>query len=150
MNEVEIGEPASNKEFEEYYDLRWKVLRMPWGKEKGSEKDESDEKSVHLAAFAGRKIVGVGRFYFVSEDKIQIRSMAVMKEYERRGIGSRILKEIEERAAHQGAKYAVLDARENALDFYKKKGYEIKSKSYLLFGTIQHWRMEKKLMEKKL
>ena len=145
MNKIEIKEPANEKEFDEYYELRWKILRMPWGKKKGSEKDETEGKSVHLAAFIGGKLVGVGRFYFVSDDKIQIRSMAVMKEYERKGIGSKILKKLEELAVHRGAKYAILDARENALDFYIKKGYQVKLKSYLLFGTIQHWRMEKAL-----
>jgi predicted GNAT family N-acyltransferase len=38
----------------------------------------------------------------------------------------------------------ILEARENAVPFYKSLGYEILKKSYLLFGEIQHYTMHKK------
>ena len=39
----------------------------------------------------------------------------------------------------------VLEARENAVPFYKSLGYHIEQESYLLFGEIQHYRMKKAL-----
>ena len=40
-------------------------------------------------------------------------------------------------------KKIVLDAREGAVDFYKKLGYQVAEKSYLLFDEIQHFQMQK-------
>ena len=39
----------------------------------------------------------------------------------------------------------ILNARENAVDFYIKNGYKINEKSHLLFNKIQHWLMNKDL-----
>jgi len=35
---VEIVEPKTEEEFEEYYELRWQVLRKPWGQTKRKRK----------------------------------------------------------------------------------------------------------------
>jgi ribosomal protein S18 acetylase RimI-like enzyme len=39
----------------------------------------------------------------------------------------------------------VLDAREPAVGFYEKLGYEVTGESYLLFNSIQHFRLQKTL-----
>lgn len=39
---IKICEP-SDENFEEYYYLRWKVLRKPWNQPIGSEKDELEK-----------------------------------------------------------------------------------------------------------
>jgi hypothetical protein len=38
-----------------------------------------------------------------------------------------------------------LQARENAVGFYKRCGYAVKEKSYLMWEVIQHYLMEKEL-----
>ena len=40
---IEFRPPRNEKEWENYYDLRYRILREPLGKERGSEKNESDE-----------------------------------------------------------------------------------------------------------
>lgn len=42
-------------------------------------------------------------------------------------------------------KYIVLDARDGAVNFYKKNGYHVEGDSYILFDTIPHFRMKKSL-----
>ena len=42
--------------------------------------------------------------------------------------------------------YITLNARENALKFYKKLNYKIIKKTNLLFGKIQHYEMMKKII----
>ncbi|KAA0012315.1 MAG: GNAT family N-acetyltransferase [Thermoplasmata archaeon] len=71
--------------------------------------------------------------------------MAVDERYRNRGIGSEMLKELERVAREKGAKYIVLEARENAVNFYLKNGYVMVKKSFLLFDSIQHYRMMKRL-----
>ena len=44
----------------------------------------------------------------------------------------------------------ILNARENAVLFYKKLGYHITEKSNLLYGKIQHYRMKKNIQSNKI
>ncbi|HIH97642.1 MAG TPA: GNAT family N-acetyltransferase [Thermoplasmata archaeon] len=143
--EPKMCEPQTEKEFEKYYELRWKMLRKPWNQPKGSEKDEREGESTHIMARTDDKVVGVGRVHFNSIAEAQVRYMAVEEGYQGGGIGGLILKALEGRVEKKGVKYIVLDARENAVGFYKKHGYRIIAKSYLLFGCIQHWKMRKDL-----
>ena len=44
-----IKEPSTPEDFKAYYNLR-EVLRKPWGKPKGSEKDEMEAEYMHAMA----------------------------------------------------------------------------------------------------
>jgi predicted GNAT family N-acyltransferase len=50
---------------------------------------------------------------------------------------------LEKEAKQKGWTEIVLEARENAVPFYQAIGYTIVAESYLLFGEIQHYRMQK-------
>ena len=147
--DIEIREPQTEKEFERYYELRWEVLRKPWNQPKGSEKDEYEEKAIHIIACINNEIIGVGRVHFNSEKEAQIRYMAVKAKYRGKGIGSLVLKELERIAKEKGAHYILLNARESVVDFYKVHGYKILEKAHTLFGCILHWKMRKKLQQLK-
>ena len=141
---ITIKQPRSEKEFEDYYELRWRILRDPWQQPKGSEKDELENESFHvMACDESKKIIGVGRLHFNNEKEAQIRYMAIAPDYTNTGIGTSMLEALEEKARLEHCKTIVLDARKNAVVFYQKKGYELLGKSHLLFGSIQHYRMLK-------
>jgi GNAT superfamily N-acetyltransferase len=143
--DIELREPRTEEEIEEYYDLRWRILRKPWTDEKHSGRDQYERTAIHLAAFDGSKLVGAGRCYFLSADEAQIRGMAVELGYEKKGIGSLILKGLEERAMQAGVRRIILHARESALEFYRKNHYQVVERSYTLFNSIVHWHMYKDL-----
>ena len=145
MEDLIIREPQTEEEFEEYYHLRWEILRKPWNQPRGSEKDERERESIHIMAIYENKVVGVGRGHFNSREEGQIRYMAVEESYRNRGIGSSLLLELEKRLKERGAKYIVLNARENAVEFYRKHGYIIVGKAHTLFNSIHHFKMMKKL-----
>lgn len=142
---MKVSEPTTPKEFAQYYDLRWRLLRKPWKQPKGSEHDDLDAQSVHIIASEKDDLIGIGRLHFNSPQEAQIRFMAVEKSHQNKGIGSKILKKLEEKGKQKGATSIVLDARSFAVDFYKKNGYHIIGESYLLFGSIQHFKMKKEL-----
>jgi len=131
-----ITEPRTGEDFDQYFDLRWRILRKPWGQPKGSEKDELEDKSVHIMVTDNSNIMGVGRGHLNSKDEAQIRYMAIEDNNQGKGIGKIILNELEERLKDKGAKYIVLNARKSVSNFYKKHGYEIVGKGPLLFVTI--------------
>ena len=144
MNTIE---PKSPEEFRKYYNLRYEVLRKPWGQPLGSERDEREETSIHHMIIDEKKkeVLAVGRLQFNSKDEAQIRYMAVANSYQGQGLGSKIISSLEEVARKNGKKWMILSARENALQFYKNNGYEIVKKTHLLFDEIQHWLMRKEL-----
>lgn len=139
-------EPASASEFEQYYQLRWKILRAPWGQPRGSERDALDATSIHVMVVgAGKATLGVGRLHFNSISEAQIRFMAVDVEQQRRGIGTLLVKTLETRGVALGASRIVLDARETALGFYCKQGYITVRPGHMLFDRIAHVKMCKNL-----
>lgn len=142
-----IKQPETDHEYAQYYDLRWRVLRAPWGEPKGSEIDDIEDRCFHIMASVNDKVAGVGRLQYNSDNEAQIRYMAVEKEYEGKHIGSRIVYALEQEARNRNINTIVLDAREPAVGFYNKLGYHTEKKSYLLFDAIQHYRMKKKLAD---
>jgi len=75
----------------------------------------------------------------------QLRFMAVTENKQGTGIGKKLISFAEEKARQKGATTVILQSREIALEFYKKCGYGIKEKSFLMWNEIQHYLMEKKL-----
>lgn len=140
-----IKQPESPDEFKQYYDLRWRILRAPWGEPEGSEVDEIEEQCFHIMVSNDGKAVGVGRLQFNSAVEAQIRYMAVEKAYEGNGIGRMIVNTLEQEARNKNMCTVILDAREPAVGFYQTLGYTIDKKSYVLFNEIQHFRMVKRL-----
>lgn len=145
---IEIREPKTQEEFNAYYSLRYEVLRKPWMQPPGSEKDDKENQSIHFAAYQEQKIVGVCRLQYNNEYEAQIRFMAVCPNTQGKGIGKKLLLAAEHRALSEGRKKIVLQARDNAVNFYQSCGYNITQKTFLLWDKIQHYLMEKKLTGK--
>ena len=144
---MEIIEPNTSTEFKIYYNLRYEVLRKPWGQPPGSERDEREETSIHRMIIDNKteNALAVGRLQFNSTHEAQIRFMAVADDLQGKGLGSQIISALEDVACGQGIQRIILSSRENALQFYRNNGYKIEKKTYLLFGEIQHWLMKKDL-----
>lgn len=143
---MRILTPESDDDFARYYDLRWRILRAPWGQPRGSERDERDADSWHrMACLSGRIPVGVARLHFNTPAQAQIRYMAVEPECRRRGIGAALAAALEQTARQQGAAEIVLDARDESAGFYTRMGYEVVGAAHTLYGRIRHQAMRKRL-----
>src|SRR5437867_863861 len=139
-------EPANSREWEEYFNLRWTVLRRPWNQPRGSERDERENDSVHLMICdTEHRAIAIGRLHFNSPLEAQIRFMAVTPRRQHSGLGSRILRALERRAKAAGAAFVVLNSRDGAVPFYQKHGYKLEHPAETLFGQVAHMRMRKKL-----
>lgn len=143
--ELQVRCPETAKEWQQYYHLRWAVLRQPWGEPKGSERDERDGETEHCAVIDGDSVIAVGRLQMNSQDEAQIRYMAVNPDMHGRGLGRRVVRFLEAKACELGAGRVILDARQNAVGFYQVLGYNVVAESYLLFASIQHYKMQKVL-----
>jgi len=141
---ITIKQPETPEEFAQYFDLRWRVLRAPWQQPVGSEKDALEDTSHHIMACdSDGNTIGVARLQFNSSSEAQIRYMAVDPGHTKKGIGSKLVSELEVIALKNNRSNVVLDAREPAVGFYEILGYTVTEKTYLLFDCIQHYRMQK-------
>lgn len=145
-----ITEPKTPADFEEYFRVRWRVLREPWHQPPGSERDEMETSAKHYMAVNGAgKIIGVGRIQLNDEHTAQVRFMAVDQAFAGMGIGKKLMTEMENYVRSSGRNRIFLQAREQAIGFYLSLGYRLIEKSYLLFDSIQHYAMEKEFIDVK-
>jgi predicted GNAT family N-acyltransferase len=138
--------PQTDAEWASYRDLRWRVLRAPWNQPPHIDAGEDLEDCIHamIADDAG-KAIAVGRIIFKSTGEAQIRSMATAEDRRGQGLGRRIMEYLEQAARQRGATAIFLNARDNAVPFYAKLGYEPVGEGPLLFGCIPHTVMKKSL-----
>ncbi|HEY1038188.1 MAG TPA: GNAT family N-acetyltransferase [Bacteroidia bacterium] len=138
--------PVSRADFDNYYALRYAVLRKPWGHPPGSEKDEQEDSSVHAFIKENNAVLAVCRLQLNSANTGQIRYMGVRPDMQGKGLGKIIISFLEKEAVNLGVNEIILHSRENAVEFYKSCGYELVEKSYLMWGEIQHYLMRKNLL----
>ena len=145
IDNFEIRSPTSEEEWERYDNFRWEVLRKPIKMSHIPLKDNLEEASIHLMGVTSDgKILACGRLHLNTSYEAQIRYMGVSKDLRRSGIGSKMLKKLEDDAIKQGANQIMLNARENAVPFYKSLGY-FEVGPYESDIQIPHTRMEKKI-----
>ncbi len=140
-----ITTPRTDKEFKDYYQLRWAILRKPWQQPQGSEKDELESRAIHRYALLDNVMVAVARLHTIDNKTAQIRYMAVKQEHRGKGIATALLTELEQQAQQRGVAEIMLHARETAVGFYRACGYQIIEKTHLLYNEIQHFKMQKRL-----
>ena len=129
--------------YNQYLNLRWSLLRKPLGGARGTEIDSLESESFHRAIFDdNNNIIGVGRIHFL-EDAAQIRYMAIIKEFRSKGLGSKLIKVLEDIALQNNMKKIFLNSRIKAVDFYIKNGYKKIKSVKPPYGNIIHYRMEK-------
>jgi predicted GNAT family N-acyltransferase len=136
----------SEHEVERIIQLRYKMLRAPWNQPIDTATDGLELKSLNAYIEDEHKqIIACARLQENQEKTGQIRFMAVENKYQGKGLGKLLVNFLEQKGKELKLSKIELQARENAVDFYKSCGYDIKEKTFLLWGEIQHYLMEKKL-----
>jgi GNAT superfamily N-acetyltransferase len=146
-DEVELTEPQTPEEWEEYNNLRYEVLRKPHGEPRGTESEHPLEAiSTHIAAKLGGRIVGAGCWALLSRPDgkrgrckyARFRQIAVDPEFRNYGIATKITDHIEASAREQGAVDIVGTTRNHLVEYYRRKGYHTTGEGPTLFGNIEH------------
>jgi len=142
MYSVKIA--STNQQLNSILKLRYEVLRKPWSQTIDSATDQLEEKSINAFIQNNKGVfIACGRLQ-ENENKIgQIRFMAVDQNYQGKGLGKLIITSLEEKAKDLQLNKIQLQARENAVSFYKNNGYVMIEKTFLLWDQIQHFLMEK-------
>jgi len=87
--------------------------------------------TVHFGLYVENQLVAVISAFkvqnklFSEENQYQIRGMAVLEEFQKMGFGEELLKHCENKIKLKKGNLIWFNARETAVGFYKKSGYEI-------------------------
>jgi N-acetylglutamate synthase-like GNAT family acetyltransferase len=137
---IEHGSAA----YEQMIGLRMDLLRRPLGLSFTEEQLENEKKDILIGAFKNGSITGCCVLTPCDSEIIQLRQMAIRPDVQSKGIGRRIVEFAEKTAKEKGYTLLMMHARNTALGFYKKCGYQSKGKEFIEV-TIPHHYMEKKL-----
>lgn len=140
---ISIRLPNTPEEWDDYYRLRYLVLRKPLGQLEGSERNEGDLTGEHFALYEDDVLRAIARLDVYAPTISQVRFVAVDTSIQGKGLGKLIMKAVENRSKETGNTKMILHARDYAVPFYEKLNYNIVEKSYKLFDVLQHYLMEK-------
>lgn len=145
MRHWQLRSPQTAEEWQAYYYLRWQVLRAPWQQPPGSEQDELENQAYHLMLLTEQgDVAAVGRLHRLGPAAAQVRYMAVAPQHQGKGAGGRLLAALELQAVQWGCEAVRLNARDSALAFYQRNGYQQIGAAPALYG-IAHFVMQKPL-----
>jgi len=122
--------------------LRRKVLREPLGLDFSEEQLKKESNDFHLVALADGKVVGCLVLTPLNHRTVQMRQVAVEPSMQGQGVGRCLVERSEAIAREQGFWEIVLHARESAVDFYLKLGYQVRGETFIEV-TIPHREMFK-------
>ncbi len=159
---------------QEYFDVRYEVLRKPLGSPRGSELLNDDNTAIHAYISVNNKIISVGRIALIATDgsvkdpvgsncpafeplanpdqqknlrpAVQVRQMGTLTEFQGKGFAAKILNALEQTAIqHWNARTGWLQARLAAIQFYEKCGWTAYGEEYDVNNVGLHLSMLKKL-----
>lgn len=144
---IQIKNPKTRDEFKAYYDLRFKVLREPWGQPRGTEKDDYEPISQHFMAVDDQsgEVVGCAKLFENEAGVAWLSHLAVAISHQKKGIGNQIMEHVENVARSEGYKKIGCLARLNTTKYFERAGYKVSGLPSHYFGTTQVVWMEKTL-----
>lgn len=136
--------PYSSDEYQAALQLRTSILREPLGLKFTEEELRRDKKDHHIVAKLDDQVVGCLILSPSTDGWIQMRQVAVSTAHQNQGVGQALVADAEFFAKHLGFSRMFCKARDTAVPFYLKLGYEKAGEPFQSVG-IEHWRMEKGL-----
>lgn len=124
--------------------LRYEILRKPLGLEFNDEELQLESNQYHLAATQKNDILGILLLVPISDSEVKMRQVCVDAEFQKRGIGQKLVAFSEKFAKEKGYSIMTLHARKEAFNFYLGLQYEFQGDSFIEVG-IPHKKMVKKL-----
>lgn len=120
------------------------MLRKPLGLERDAVLFPFDRDSLHLVALDGDRVVGCVLFHPDGHRTGRLFQMAIEPERQGTGLGTRLVRALEEEVARRGFHEVTLHARDTAVGFYARLGYEPIGLPYVEVG-IPHQNMKRTL-----
>ncbi|MCB1648497.1 MAG: GNAT family N-acetyltransferase [Gammaproteobacteria bacterium] len=136
----------SSPKYEQMLVLRNRVLRHPLGRKLDEEDLAGEENQFLFALFsqADEEMLACVCVRKICSTVYKLRQMAVTESLQGRGLGRRLVREVEHVLAGRGGDSVELHARSTAVGFYEKLGYQCVGEIFSEVG-IPHIKMQKRL-----
>lgn len=131
--------------------VRHPVLRFEKPIESCHFEGDTLETTVHFGLYETTNLLGVVSLFevkndmFTFEKQFQIRGMAVLKQHQKKGFGEKLIINAEKYCRNQNTNLIWFNAREAAIGFYQKTGYQIKGSLFEIKNVGKHIVMFKEL-----
>lgn len=135
----------------ETFEVRHPVLRKDKPLDTCYFEGDDLETTHHFGAFQEEKLIGVVSVFqiknnlFFDKNQLQVRGMAILDGFQRKGIGELLLAEVEKFTSNNNISLLWFNARENAIGFYEKKKYKKIGTKFDVAGIGFHYLMYKKV-----
>ncbi|HLO97551.1 MAG TPA: GNAT family N-acetyltransferase [Fimbriimonas sp.] len=134
-----------SEDYRRAVELRRIVLRFPLGMDYTEEQLQSENDSVHFLLEVDGEVLGSAMYTPYDETTIKVRQVAVHPDHRGKGLGAKLMLAVEWKAASKGFTKSVLHARQVAVAFYERIGYECFDEPFEEVG-IPHRKMRKDLL----
>lgn len=124
--------------------LRYEVLRKPLGLHFDPAELRAEHSEIHVVHLHDNLVTGCMLLKPVNADILKMRQVAVSQEFQKQGIGAKMVQFAEEYASQNGYKTIELHARASAVPFYLGLQYHCIGDEFLEV-EIPHFKMEKQL-----
>lgn len=139
--------------FSDTFSVRHPVLRA--GKPLDSCHFDGDElvSTKHFGLFVDNFLIGVVSVFknnsaiFIASNQYQIRGMAVLADFQKKGYGADLVKHCEDYVLQQKGTLIWFNARENAVTFYEKLNYSKIGNPFNIADIGLHYIMKKEIGE---
>lgn len=141
---IEHGTPA----YQNTIQLRDNILRQPLGLSFTAAQLAAEQDQIHMAMYSSttnKELLACLVLVPQPNHTIKMRQVAVAQKYQRKGLGLTLVQFAENWSRQQGYQLMYCHARDVAVPFYIKQGYQTTGKPFVEVN-IKHWRMEKVLI----
>jgi GNAT superfamily N-acetyltransferase len=139
--------------YQETHMIRQEVLRKGKPIETCYFTGDTEKSTAHFGFFHEKQLIGVVSVFnspstlFQEKSQFQIRGMAVLDKFQQNGIGNQLLLHAENYCKQQKVEIIWFNAREKAVQFYKKTAYQILGDAFEIPEVGMHYVMYKQVME---
>ena len=135
---------------EETYAVRHPVLREGRPIEDCKFDNDDDPNTFHLGLFIEDELLGIvtymkSDYEALQGNQYQLRGMAVLKDCQKRGFGNLLIAKGEDIIKQENGTIIWCNAREIAVNFYKKNGFKIIGKPFVIPKIGLHYVMHKSI-----
>lgn len=133
-----------SKPYHQSVNLRYRLFRKPFNLQYLNQELQQEKNDKLFGAFLLSELIGFCAVRKLSDIEYQIRQMVVEPNYQKNGVGTLLIQEIENYLCGIKAEKIILDSRDESVNFYKKLGYKIEGEKFFK-KTVYHWKMTKQI-----
>jgi predicted GNAT family N-acyltransferase len=114
----------NSEEYQQACQLRYQLFYQPHGLSFDIILNSQEAENIHLGIIEQNLLVAYGQLTQQNEQTYKIGQIMVHPNYQRQGLGKKVLSELIAIAQQKDAQKIVLDARISAINFYQQLGFK--------------------------